>query len=196
MKKNNIQKLISKIEKNGLNIIVVFALIIIIYLLNVLGIININYITRYKESNNTIDTMSYNITKGEYIVKKVVDGDTFVINYDGIQRKVRLIGIDTAESVHPDESRNTEAGKEVSEYSKKVLENNIVSLEFDVQKEDKYGRLLAYVYLENGEMYNKLLLKEGKAKLATYPPNVKYVDEFTKLQKEAREKKIGVWSDI
>lgn len=196
MKKNNIQKLISKIEKNGLNIIVVFALIIIIYLLNVLGIININYITRYKESNNTIDTMSYNITKGEYIVKRVVDGDTFVINYDGIQRKVRLIGIDTAESVHPDESRNTEAGKEVSEYSKKVLENNIVSLEFDVQKEDKYGRLLAYVYLENGEMYNKLLLKEGKAKLATYPPNVKYVDEFTKLQKEAREKKIGVWSDI
>src|SRR5574344_1773420 len=129
MKKNNIQKLISKIEKNGLNIIVVFALIIIIYLLNVLGIININYITRYKESNNTIDTMSYNITKGEYIVKRVVDGDTFVINYDGIQRKVRLIGIDTAESVHPDESRNTEAGKEVSEYSKKVLENNIVSLE-------------------------------------------------------------------
>ena len=71
----------------------------------------------------------------------------------------------------------------------------MVTLEFDVEKTDKYNRLLAYVYLEDGTMLNKKLLEEGYAKLATYPPNVKYVDEFKAIQKEAREENRGFWAE-
>ena len=129
-----------------------------------------------------------------YEVVRVVDGDTIVVKYNGVDEKVRLIGIDTPESVHADESKNTEEGALVSDYTKKMLTDKKVGLEFDVSKRDKYGRLLAYVYLD-GEMYNKILLKEGYARVATYPPNVKYVDEFVKLQKEARENNKGLWQE-
>lgn len=129
-----------------------------------------------------------------YDVVRVVDGDTIVVKYNGVDEKVRLIGIDTPESVHADESKNTEEGVLVSDYTKKMLTGKKVGLEFDVSKRDKYGRLLAYVYLD-GEMYNKILLKEGYATVATYPPNVKYVDEFVKLQKEARENNKGLWQE-
>ncbi|MBQ3199111.1 MAG: thermonuclease family protein [Firmicutes bacterium] len=115
-----------------------------------------------------------------YDVVRVVDGDTIVVNYNGTEEKVRMIGIDTPESVHPDTDKNTEAGQTASEYTKTLLENKAVSLEFDVQERDQYGRLLAYVYL-NGTMVNKTLLEDGYANIATYPPNVKYVDDFTAI---------------
>lgn len=131
---------------------------------------------------------------GTYKVVRVVDGDTFIINYNGKEERVRLIGVDTPESVHPDEEKNTAFGKKVSNFSKEKLSDKEVKIEFDVSQRDKYGRLLCYVYID-GQMYNKLLLKEGLAKVATYPPNVKYVEDFTKLQKEARKNKIGMWQD-
>lgn len=112
-----------------------------------------------------------------YPVLRVVDGDTFVINYNGTEEKVRLIGIDTPESVHPDAERNSAAGITASDYTKSLLEGKSVTLEFDVQERDTYGRLLAYVYVD-GYMLNKKLLEEGYAVMATYPPNVKYVEEF------------------
>lgn len=113
-------------------------------------------------------------------VLRVVDGDTFVVNYNGVEEYVRLIGVDTPESVHPDSERNTEAGILASDYTKARLEGKQVELEFDVQQRDMYGRLLAYVYVD-GVMYNKTLLEDGVANLATYPPNVKYVDDFTAI---------------
>ena len=75
----------------------------------------------------------------------------------------------------------------------KLLKDKKVKLELDVQERDKYGRILAYVYID-GEMYNKELLKIGYAKIATYPPNIKYVDDFTEIQKQARKNKVGLWS--
>ncbi len=81
--------------------------------------------------------------------------------------------------------------------SKKFLTNYLtgkkVKLEYDVQKTDKYGRTLAYVYMENGVFLNEFLVKEGYAQIATYPPNVKYVEVFRKAQKLAREKSKGLW---
>lgn len=112
-----------------------------------------------------------------YKVVRVVDGDTFVVDFNGKEEKVRLIGIDTPESVHPDSSKNTAAGVTASEYTKSLLTGKSVELEFDVQERDKYGRLLAYVYVD-GYMLNKKLLQDGYAVIATYPPNVKYVDDF------------------
>lgn len=116
-------------------------------------------------------------TADRYKVLRVVDGDTFVIDYNGKEEKVRLIGIDTPESVHPDADRNTAAGLTASDYTKSLLNGKSVELEFDVQQRDKYGRLLAYAYVDS-YMLNKKLLQDGYAVVATYPPNVKYVEEF------------------
>jgi len=68
-----------------------------------------------------------------------------------------------------------------------------VRLEFDVQQKDRYGRLLAYVYLPDGRMLNEVLLEEGYAALLTVPPNVKYAERLRKAQKRAVEEGKGLW---
>lgn len=127
-------------------------------------------------------------------VVKVVDGDTILVDFNGTQEKVRLIGIDTPESVHPDQSRNVPEGKVASDFTKNALTDKDVKLVFDVQERDKYGRLLAYVFVD-GVMFNKTLLSAGMAKVATYPPNVAHVDEFKALQDEAKANQVGFWKD-
>lgn len=117
-----------------------------------------------------------------YDVIRVVDGDTIVVNYNGTEETVRLIGVDTPESVHPTASKNTEAGVAASKFTTFYLSDKQVELEFDVQERDQYGRLLAYVYLD-GEMLNEKLLRTGYASIATYPPNVKYVNRFSDIVK-------------
>lgn len=141
-------------------------------------------------STNDTTAANYRTT-----VIRVVDGDTIVVNYNGIEEKVRLIGVDTPESVHPDSSKNGEAGLAASEYTKNRLEGQEVELEFDVQQRDMYGRLLAYVYID-GVMFNKTLLEEGIANLATYPPNVKYVDEFTAIVASRNETRIPAQPEL
>jgi micrococcal nuclease len=84
-------------------------------------------------------------------------------------------------------------GPEASAFAKRELEGKEVSLELDVQKIDPYGRLLAYVYLPDGEMFNETLLEEGYAQVATFPPNVKYTDRFLEVQREARAENRGLW---
>lgn len=110
-------------------------------------------------------------------VTKVIDGDTIVIDYNGKSEKVRLIGIDTPESVSPNESENCKEGIVASQFTKSKLEGKRVTLEFDVEQRDCYGRLLAYVYLD-GTMFNKTLLEKGYATIYTFEPNVKYRQEF------------------
>ncbi len=148
-----------------------------------------------KWDNNTKSVLVNSAYRyGNYKVIRVVDGDTLEVDFNGTKEKVRLIGVDTPESVHPNAEKNSEEGKLTSKYTKSKLEGKEVALEFDVQERDRYGRLLAYVWFD-GEMYNKHLLSIGYAKVATYPPNVKYVDDFTALQKTAREKKAGLWAE-
>ena len=127
-------------------------------------------------------------------VVEIVDGDTIKIDYHGKIEKLRMIGIDTPESVHPNKKKNTRQGKTASNFTKQELLNKKIEVEFDVQKRDKYGRLLGYVYVD-GKMYNKTLLEEGYARLATYPPNVRYVDDFKEIQKQAQQNKKGFWND-
>ena len=132
---------------------------------------------------------SYDYTN--ILVKRVVDGDTLLLENG---ERVRLIGIDTPElhesnKLQRDAARskqdvNTikEMGQASYEFTKKLVEGKRVSLEFDVEKYDKYDRLLAYVYLSKDKKFvNAEIVKEGYASLMTYPPNVKYVDLFTKL---------------
>lgn len=139
-------------------------------------------------------TASKPITSALYPVTRVVDGDTIEVEIDGATEKIRLIGIDTPESVHPDQDRNVPYGAVASAFTKGQLAGRSVGLEFDVQERDQYGRLLAYVYLD-GKMFNETLLEQGHAVVSTYPPNVKYVDRFTKLQRQARENGVGLWSE-
>jgi len=126
-------------------------------------------------------------------VIKVVDGDTFDARFaDGSVERVRLILIDTPETKHPRIGEQP-FGKEASDFTAKLLTGKKVELELDVQERDQYGRILAYAYV-GGKMVNKLLLEKGLARVAVFPPNTKYVDEFREIQDEARKKGIGIWS--
>ena len=125
------------------------------------------------------------------------DGDTYVVTYNGEDITVRLIGVDTPESVAPStySKENTEEGKEVSDIVKDtIMKNDKLYLEFDVSPTDKYGRTLAYVYFEDGTMVQNWLLSKGYARTMTIPPNVKYADHFTEVQSIAAENKVGLWN--
>lgn len=145
-----------------------------------------------EETTGDTITLGENVQEG-FLVLRVVDGDTIVIRINDVDEKVRLIGIDTPESVHPNSEKNIPYGKTASDFTKKRLEGKIVGIEMDAQERDQYGRLLAYVYLD-GVMFNKTLLEEGHAKVTTYPPNVKYVEDFTQLQEIARKEGKGLWA--
>jgi len=126
-------------------------------------------------------------------VERVVDGDTFEIKKDGKKEKVRMIGVDTPETKKPD-TPVMFYGKEASDYTTKRLEGKTVELEWDVERKDQYGRFLAYVWIGD-EMLNRTLVREGYARIATFPPNVKYVDQFKKDQEQARSAKKGLWTN-
>jgi micrococcal nuclease len=133
---------------------------------------------------------------GPYKVQKVVDGDTFYIKKDGSDVKVRLIGVDAPESVAPSASgkENTKEGEIAASYLKDLIDGKNVYLEYDLNKYDQYGRLLAYVYKSDQEtMVQRVLLSEGFAMVVTYQPNVKYADEFVELQRKARSAGRGFW---
>jgi serine protease Do len=124
-------------------------------------------------------------------VKRVIDGDTFVIESD---ERVRLIGIDTPETVHP--RRDIEPfGPEASEFTKNAIEGKQVRLEFDVEIYDVFKRLLAYVYVDD-VLLNEQLLLEGLAVISTHPPNVKFTERFIECQQIAKKRGVGIWSNI
>ncbi|MDP8289779.1 MAG: thermonuclease family protein [Candidatus Susulua stagnicola] len=122
------------------------------------------------------------------IVTRVIDGDTIVINN---KEKIRLIGVDTPESVHPSKSVEYFA-KEASVFTKRICEDKVVKLEYDWQRYDKYGRTLAYVYLEDGTFINAEIIKQGYGFVYTKFP-FKYMIEFKKYQQLAREEERGLW---
>lgn len=138
------------------------------------------------------------------VVALVSDGDTFRARLDGRDERVRLIGVNCPEIAHSDLGiREEPYGREAKAYTERILTGRMVWLEFDVQERDKYGRLLAYVWLAQpssgseeearAKMFNARLLLDGYAQAMTVPPNVKYADLFVKLQREAREAGKGLW---
>ena len=106
--------------------------------------------------------------------------------------KIRLIGIDTPESVKPGSPVEC-FGKEASDAAAALLEGQEVTLVKDVEETDAYERLLRYVYLDE-EMANARLVLNGYASAYTYPPNVRHSDLFVQLQREAREHDWGLWA--
>lgn len=176
---------------------ILLIILICIIALSIRNTINPNY-SDEKESiqssyvtGNEINSDSLKLHKAT--VKRVVDGDTFIINIDGKDERVRLIGVDTPESVNLDESKNTPEGEEASNITKKLVpENTVVWLEYDKDMTDDYGRTLAYIWLtdkfenvtsDNMDKYmlNAKLLKIGTAKPMFISPNLKYEPEFAKI---------------
>ena len=130
-----------------------------------------------------------------YSVVKVVDGDTLKIDMNGKEETLRLIGINTPETVDP--RKPVECfGKEASNEAKKLLTGKKVRVEKDpTQAErDKYQRLLAYVYGEDGLFFNKYTIEQGYAYEYTYDVPYKYQDEFKTAQRTAETAKRGLWA--
>ncbi|MFC0613022.1 thermonuclease family protein [Scopulibacillus daqui] len=127
-------------------------------------------------------------------VIKVIDGDTIKVRLNGKEETVRLLLVDTPETHHPRLGVQP-YGPEASQLTHHLLDGKTVDLELGLGGgRDKYGRLLAYVYID-GQSVEEELLKRGLARVAyVYPPNTKYVDEYRAIQKEAQRKGIGIWS--
>jgi endonuclease YncB( thermonuclease family) len=125
-------------------------------------------------------------------VTNVVDGDTIDVLIDGQEYRVRYIGIDTPETVHPTLGEER-YGSEASDYNKSLVLGQRVFLEKDVSETDQYGRLLRYVWLDEVTMVNALLVAEGYAQVTTFPPDVKHVNLFLELERVAREDALGLW---
>jgi micrococcal nuclease len=110
---------------------------------------------------------------------------------------LRYIGIDTPEVNIKKDNRFQYSPQpyslEAKEYNRHLVEGKVVKVEFDLNKYDKYGRLLGYCFVED-IFVNAKLIEEGYAVLYTYPPNVKYADLFVNLQNQARDKKKGLWA--
>ena len=130
-------------------------------------------------------TPKENHEKEQCTLVRVVDGDTYIVELNGEEKRIRLIGVNTPESVAPaDYAENTAEGERVSEIVKnKLREGDTLLLEYDTERTDKYDRTLAYVYLPDGTMIQEWLLENGYAEVMTIPPNVRYAERFKEIQK-------------
>ena len=141
-------------------------------------------------------TLPASASAGQYKVIRVVDGDTIVVDYQGKHEKVRLLCVNTPESVHPDKKQNIPMGKVASNYAKKNLTGKYVDLEFEgSRRRGNYGRLLAYVFVD-GQNFNLDLVKQGLSPYYTkYGKSQKYDAEFRAAERQARKEKLNIWGD-
>jgi micrococcal nuclease len=143
----------------------------------------------------TTSTTGSASSPGEAVVQRVVDGDTIVVHIAGRDERVRLIGVDTPESVDP-RSPVQCYGKEASAFTAQLLpEGSVVRLERDVEARDRFDRLLAYVYRVSDDLFVNLeLARAGYAQVLTIPPNVAYAEQFRVAAAAARQAGTGLWS--
>lgn len=145
--------------------------------------------------------------KTEAHIVTVIDGDTIVAQIGAHREHVRLIGIDTPESksnhraemqAHSrgiDQDTILALGNHAAQHTRSLLpKKSVVYLEFDVEKRDRYQRLLAYVWLPNGHMANEEIVRSGNAYILSVPPNIKYRERLAVAFRHARANKKGLWS--
>jgi len=152
-----------------------------------------------------LDFNNENVNDSEIVsgvVARVIDGDTADIRVNGSDRRVRFLGVDTPETVHPTKGVQPH-GKEASNFTKETLTARDVWLEYDKNPTDRYNRHLAYVWLSKPEkindetirrdMFNAKLLAQGYAKVMIIKPNNRYEKLFKEIQNEAEKSKLGIW---
>lgn len=134
------------------------------------------------------------ITPGFYRVTHITDGDTFEVDMAGATEKIRMIGVDTPETKKPNSPVQC-YGPEASEFTKRTLTGKSVRLEADPTNDnrDRYGRLLRYVYLQDGSLYQEQLISQGYSFAYTVFQFQK-AESFTKLQHQSQQAKIGLWA--
>jgi micrococcal nuclease len=125
------------------------------------------------------------------LVSRVVDGDTIEVRLGRRSEDVRLIGVDTPETVKPDTPVQC-FGERASHFTKRRLTGSRVRLVFGVERRDVYGRLLAYVYL-HGRFFNPILVRRGLARSLTIPPNDRFAPRFRRLELIAARSGRGLW---
>ncbi|MEG1990418.1 MAG: thermonuclease family protein [Clostridia bacterium] len=190
------KKTFKKIKKITTYIIsFILSLIIIYYAVtsNINKLPNLDYI-----DNDLNEINIYNYEKA--YVSRIVDGDTIEVIISNKKYKVRFIGVNCPEYT----SKVEYYGKESTEYTTNLLKNKYVYLEKDISNTDKYNRLLRYIWLEipnnnsveetQNKMFNSILLSNGYAQIATYPPDIKYVDIFKDISIKARKNNTGLWN--
>jgi micrococcal nuclease len=126
-------------------------------------------------------------------IVSVVDGDTIVLSVQNQTETVRLLGIDTPETVHP--TRPIECfGPEASAFTKATLEKgSVVKLVRDVEPRDRYQRLLVYLFLADGTLFNQLLIDRGLARTLSIEPNTAFASQFASHESSARNRRVGLW---
>ena len=129
----------------------------------------------------------------EATVTRIVAGDTIHVRVDGHLEKVRYIGVNTPEVHHPRKGEEP-GGRAAAAVNRDLVNGRRVRLELDTQSRDRYGRLLAYVWVDE-TMINAELVRRGFAQAMTVPPNVRHQSLFLKLQREAREARRGLWAE-
>ncbi len=168
-------------------------------------------VPEYLNSQNVTDlniSDSYNqeskLDKVKFV--RTVDGDTIIVtDENGEDKRVRMIGIDTQESVAAEEERNNEYGVMASDYTKKLLEDSgTLYLEYDIDADDQYDRILAYVWLDDvddtfdeenieNSMVNAIIVKNGYGVAKRYEPTVSHDDSLQALMKNAMDNETGLW---
>ena len=133
------------------------------------------------------------------VVTRVVDGDTVIVRFSpppkgfGPTERVRLIGIDAPESVRPG-TPVQRFSEEAAEYARRHLSGEKVTLRFDRDLRDRYGRVLAYLYLDDGAFFNARMIEDGCAYAYTKYP-FRFLKEFRDLERRARREGRGLWAE-
>ena len=120
------------------------------------------------------------------VVTHIVDGDTIDVEINGQSFRVRYIGMDTPE-------RGDLFYNEATEVNRQLVDGQTVTMVKDVSETDRYGRLLRYIYLEDGTFVNAELVRQGYAQVATFPPDVRFQETYLELEREARQAGYGLW---
>ncbi|MBQ7469093.1 MAG: thermonuclease family protein [Pseudobutyrivibrio sp.] len=152
----------------------------------------------------TVDNQETNLDAVTFV--RTVDGDTIIVeDSTGAHKRVRMIGIDTPESVAQEEERNNEYGVMASDYTKELLSKaSTIYLEYDIDSDDQYDRILAYVWLEDvddtfnvenikNSMVNAIIVENGYGIAKKYEPTVAHDDVLAELMSEADENNVGLW---
>jgi micrococcal nuclease len=130
-------------------------------------------------------------------VVRVVDGDTLIVDRGRGEERLRYIGVDAPESVRPDTPVEF-MGREAAAANAALVEGATVVLEKDVSDTDRFGRLLRYVWLRDGEVWLLVsleLVRQGYAQVVTFPPDVRWVELLRDAQRGAREAGLGLWAE-
>ena len=194
-KKNNADALFELIKMNPKQAIIIIIIGVIAYLFGGESVFNLSGNNGGNEAGNQDFVPA--------VIVRAVDGDTAVVKVDGQEKRVRFLGVDTPETVHPNKPVQF-YGKEASNFTKESLNGRRVWLEYDSNPQDRYGRHLAYIWLKNPatinestireSMFNAKLLLGGYAKVMIIKPNKRYEAEFKKFQEEAKRARLGAWS--